>query len=162
VEVVYNHADFRLMSRRALAALGEYEEVNLFVRGIIPQLGFKSASVYYTRASRFAGESKYPLPKMMSLAINGLTSFSIRPLRMITFLGFSVSLASVVMAVWGIWVRLFTNEALPGWTSTVTPMYFLGGMQLLSLGVIGEYLGKIYLETKHRPRYLIDKILDRE
>ena len=157
VEVVFNHADYRLMSRRAIEALGEFSEVNLFLRGIIPQLGFKSTTVYYDRAERFAGESKYPLKKMLALAWQGVTSFSATPLRMITAVGIIVSLASFAVTLWALWVRLYSPEAVPGWASTVLPIYFLGGIQLLCIGIIGEYLSKIYIETKRRPRYLVEK-----
>ena len=157
VEIVFNHADYRLMSRRAIEALKGYSEVNLFLRGIIPQLGFRSSVVYYDRADRFAGESKYPLKKMLSLAIQGITSFSIYPLRVITVLGLLISGFSFAFGLWALWIRFATAEAIPGWTSTVLPVYLLGGIQLLSLGVIGEYLGKIYLETKNRPRFFISE-----
>jgi glycosyltransferase involved in cell wall biosynthesis len=157
VEIIYNHADYRLMSRRAIHALREFAEVNLFLRGIIPQLGFSHAIVYYERADRFAGESKYPLKKMLSLAWQGITSFSDVPLQVITGLGLLVSLISFSVTIWAVWIRLFTEEAIPGWASTVLPIYFLGGIQLLCLGIIGEYLAKIYTETKRRPRYIIEK-----
>jgi glycosyltransferase involved in cell wall biosynthesis len=159
VEVVFNHADYRLMSRRAVEALREFKEVNLFLRGIIPQLGFRSAKVFYDRAERFAGESKYPLHKMLSLAIHGIISFSSVPLRWITGLGFLVSLLTFVVGVWALGVKLFTSGAVPGWTSTVVPIYFLGGIQLLCIGIIGEYLAKIYMETKARPRFVIEKMI---
>jgi glycosyltransferase involved in cell wall biosynthesis len=157
VDVIFNHADYRLMGRVAINALEQYGEVNLFLRGIIPQLGFKTANVYYSRAERFAGESKYPFKKMLSFAWEGLTSFSSLPLRWITIWGFLVSIFSFGFGLWATIVSLFTNEALPGWASTVIPMYFLGGVQLLSLGIIGEYVSKIYSETKRRPRYIIEK-----
>jgi glycosyltransferase involved in cell wall biosynthesis len=159
VEVIYNHADYRLMSRQAIEALREFSEVNLFLRGIIPQLGFSYALVYYDRAERFAGESKYPLKKMLSFAWQGITSCSDIPLRSITHLGLLVSLISFLITIWAIAVRLFTDDAIPGWASTVLPIYFLGGIQLLCIGIIGEYLAKIYLETKRRPRYNIEKII---
>jgi glycosyltransferase involved in cell wall biosynthesis/putative flippase GtrA len=159
VEVVFNHADYRLMSRKAIEALREFGEVNLFLRGIIPQLGFAQSSVYYDRAERFAGESKYPLGKMLALAWQGITSFSDIPLRFITLIGLSISLISFIISGWAIFVRLFTEEAIPGWASTVLPIYFLGGIQLLCLGIIGEYLAKVYYETKNRPRFIIDKII---
>jgi glycosyltransferase involved in cell wall biosynthesis len=157
VEVVLDHADFRLLSRRALEALREYREVNLFLRGLIPQLGYRSATIEYDRAPRAAGSSKYPLRRMLSLAWQGVTSFSAYPLRLITGFGFVVSCASIALAVWALAIRLFTERALPGWASTVIPMYFLGGVQLLSLGIIGEYLAKTYHEAKHRPRYHIEE-----
>jgi polyisoprenyl-phosphate glycosyltransferase len=162
VEIIFNHADFRLMSRRAIDALREFGEVNLFLRGIIPQLGFNSAIVHYERAERFAGESKYPLSKMLSLAVQGITSFSVFPLRIITTVGLVISILSFATGLWALWLRLFTQEAIPGWASTVLPMYLLGGIQLFSLGVIGEYLGKIYLETKRRPRYFIEEFISHE
>jgi glycosyltransferase involved in cell wall biosynthesis len=143
VEVVFNHADYRLMSRRALLALSEYREVNLFLRGIIPQLGFTTATVEYTRSERFAGESKYPLKRMIALAVDGVTSFTAAPLRAITALGMVVCVGSFAMVVWALLVRLFLESALPGWASTVVPIYFLGGVQLLCIGIIGEYLAKI-------------------
>jgi len=157
VEIIHNHADFRLMSRRAIDALKEFGEVNLFLRGIIPQLGFSYALVYYKRTERFAGESKYPLKKMLSLAWQGVTSFSTLPLHFITGLGFVVSLISLGVTGWVLWIRLFTQDAIPGWASTVLPIYFISGIQLLCLGVIGEYVAKIYSETKQRPRYIIKK-----
>jgi len=157
VEIVFNHADYRLLSRRAVAALREYGESNFFLRGIIPQLGFPSATVYYDRAERFAGESKYPLSKMLAFAWQGITSFSAAPLRMITGLGLLISLGSFAISAWALWVKLFSDHAVPGWASTVVPIYLLGGVQLLCVGIIGEYLAKIYLETKQRPRYFIEK-----
>jgi len=156
VEVVYNHADYRLMSRRTIEALRDFSEVNLFLRGIIPQLGFPSSIVYYDRAERFAGESKYPLGKMLALAWQGVTSFSTVPLRMITALGLLISLGSFGITLWALFIRLFSDMAVPGWTSTVVPIYLLGGVQLLCIGIIGEYLAKIYLETKRRPHFFIE------
>lgn len=157
VEVVFNHADYRSMSRRAIEALREFGEVNLFLRGIIPQLGFPSSIVYYDRAERFAGESKYPLGKMLALAWQGITSFSTVPLRLITALGFLISFASFGITLWALFIRLFSEQAVPGWTSTVVPIYLLGGIQLLSIGIIGEYLAKTYMETKRRPHYFIEE-----
>lgn len=156
VEVVYNHADYRLMGRRAIEALRGYEEVNLFLRGIVPQLGFRTAIVDYDRAPRVAGETRYPLRRMLSLAWEGVTSFSAVPLRFITVLGVTVSLLSLGFAAWALAAKLFGDRALPGWASTVVPIYFLGGVQLLCLGIIGEYLAKIYAEVKRRPRYVIE------
>jgi glycosyltransferase involved in cell wall biosynthesis len=158
-EVVPDHADFRLMSRRALDALSRYNEVNLFIRGIVPMLGFKTATESYIRAPRLAGETKYSLAKMAKLSIDGITSLSMRPLRMITGIGFFVSLASFLLGFWGIAVRLLSNVAIPGWTSTLVPIALLGGLQLLSLGMIGEYVGKIYLEVKRRPLFEIERIV---
>jgi polyisoprenyl-phosphate glycosyltransferase len=156
-ESVYNHADFRLMSRRAVEALKSFREVNLFLRGMVPLIGFKSAIVSYTRSERFAGESKYPLGKMIALALDAVTSFSIAPLRFISALGVLVFLLSAAMGLWTLWVRLFTARAVPGWTSTLLPIYLLGGIQILCIGVLGEYLGRVYQETKARPRYIIEK-----
>jgi glycosyltransferase involved in cell wall biosynthesis len=156
-ESIYNHADFRLMSRRAVEALKTFREVNLFLRGMVPLIGFKSAIVYYTRSERFAGESKYPLRKMLALALDAVTSFSVAPLRFITGIGFLVFVLSILMGLWTLWVKLFTDHAVPGWASTMLPIYFLGGIQILCIGIIGEYLGKVYQETKGRPRYIIEK-----
>lgn len=160
VDMLPGHADFRLMSRRAIEALREFQEVNLFLRGIIPQLGFRSAVVTYERHARLQGESKYTLAKMVGLAFDGITSFSAEPLKWSTRLGAVLSTASLGFGVWAIFIHFFTDKALPGWTSTVVPMYFLGGIQLLSLGVIGGYISKIYSETKQRPRFIIDQTLD--
>jgi glycosyltransferase involved in cell wall biosynthesis len=156
-ESIYNHADFRLLSRRAVEALKGFREVNLFLRGMVPLIGFKSAIVYYTRSERFAGESKYPLRKMLALALDAVTSFSVAPLRLITGIGFLVFVLSILMGLWTIWVKLFTDHAVPGWASTMLPIYFLGGIQILCIGILGEYLGKVYQETKGRPRYIIEK-----
>lgn len=157
VEVVFNHADFRLLSRRALNALKDHGEANLFIRGIIPTLGFRSCKVPYERHERFAGESKYPLRKMLALAIDGVTSFSAAPLRFIAVLGVVVFLVSLMISAWVVWVKLFTSSAVPGWASSVLPMYLLGGIQLLGTGVVGEYAAKIYLETKRRPRFFVEE-----
>ena len=155
VDIVYNHADFRLMSRKTIEALKNYGEVNLFLRGLIPTLGFRTTQVTYTRSERFAGESKYPLKKMLALALEGVTSFSIAPLRLISVLGFAIFVISMMVSVWAVYTYLIADDAIPGWTSSVLPMYLLGGVQLLSLGMIGEYVAKTYMETKRRPRYLI-------
>lgn len=159
VDLIYNHADYRLMSKRVINCLREYHEVNLFLRGIIPQLGFKTTTVYYERNERFAGVSKYPLKKMLALAAEGITSFSVLPLRMITWLGIWVSLGSLAMVIWILIGRFILQTTIPGWASSVLPIYFLGGIQLLSIGILGEYLSKIYMETKQRPRYFIDEII---
>ena len=159
VDVVFNHADYRLMSRRAIEALKGYGEVNIFLRGVIPSIGFPSTSVSYDRNQRFAGESKYPLSKMIGFAINGITAFSSLPLRLIAVLGFVIFMFSLLLSVWVLWVKIFAGEAIPGWASSVLPMYLLGGIQLLSIGVLGEYVGRIYMETKHRPRFIIEKII---
>jgi glycosyltransferase involved in cell wall biosynthesis len=155
VGIIPNHADYRLMGRKAIAALQEYTEVNLFLRGIVPLIGFRSICVYYDRKERLAGESKYDLPKMFRLALDGITSFSAVPLRFVAVMGLVVFLISLGMGGWVLWIRLFTSHAVPGWASSVIPIYFLGGIQLLCLGIIGEYLAKGYVETKRRPRYLI-------
>ena len=154
VETVYNHADYRLMSKRALNAFSEFKEVNLFLRGMVPLVGFKTASVYYERNERLAGESHYPLKKMIALAVNGITSLSIKPIRIITMFGFAVSLISFVMIIWSL-CSFFTGNTVSGWASTMIVSLFMGGVQMLSLGVIGEYVGRTYLETKHRPRFII-------
>jgi polyisoprenyl-phosphate glycosyltransferase len=158
VEVVFNHADYRLMSRRAVEALRSFPESNLFLRALIPQLGFRSTIVEYERKERFAGESKYPLSKMLALAWQGISSFSTMPLRAITALGFLVSLTSLGMGFWALAVRMFTNDALPGWASIVIPIFLISGVQLLALGVIGEYLAKVFMETKRRPHYFIEVV----
>ena len=158
-DIVPDHADFRLLSRRSLDALGRYSEVNLFIRGIVPLLGFKTAIEYYTRKPRLAGETKYSLGRMIGLSIDGITSFSMRPLRLITIMGVGVSIVSFLIGLWAIWIRFFLNFAVPGWTSIVVPIAFIGGLQLFSLGVIGEYIGKIYLEVKRRPHFEVEKIL---
>lgn len=157
VDVVFNHADYRLLGRAAIRALEEYSEVNLFLRGIIPQLGYKTANVFYKRSERLAGKSEYPLDKMLELAWNGLTSFSPLPLRLITITGILVSIFSFLTGGWALIAKLFFEKTVPGWASTVVPIYFLGGVQLLSLGIIGEYISKIYSEAKRRPRYIIEK-----
>ncbi|WP_232431415.1 glycosyltransferase family 2 protein [Cupriavidus sp. UYPR2.512] len=159
VDVLPDHADFRLMSRRALEALRDFREVNLFLRGIIPLLGFRTAIVEYERLARFAGTSKYPLNKMVCLACDGIASFSSKPLLWSTHVGATLAGFSLAVGIWALFVRLFTNTAVPGWTSTVVPMYFLGGLQMLFLGVIGGYVSKIYSETKQRPRFIIEKTL---
>jgi glycosyltransferase involved in cell wall biosynthesis len=159
VRIVHNHADFRLLSRRALEALKQYSEVNLFIRGIVPLIGFPSETVYYERTARFAGVSKYPLRKMLALAADGITSFTALPLRLIAMLGIAVSLLSGVMVAWVLWIKLFSDRAVPGWASSVIPIYFLGGIQLLSIGVLGEYVAKLYFEAKRRPRYFIEEQL---
>lgn len=156
VETIYNHADYRLMSKAALDAFSEFKEVNLFLRGMVPLVGFKSTSVYYERHERMAGESHYPLSKMLALAINGITSLSIKPIRLITGLGFIVSVISLIGIIWAL-VTALTGNAITGWASMIIVVLFLGGIQLLAIGVIGEYIGKIYLETKARPRYIISE-----
>jgi glycosyltransferase involved in cell wall biosynthesis len=152
---ISDHADFRLMSRRAVEALKSYREVNLFLRGIVPLIGFRSSIVYYDRRARMAGESKYPFRKMLEFAIDAITSFSSVPLRLITLTGFSVFLITLALLGWVLWTALLTSNAVPGWASTLVPLLLLGGVQLLCLGVMGEYLAKMYVEIKARPRYLI-------
>ena len=155
-EVVFNHADYRLVSSRVLNCFADYEEVNIFLRGMFPLVGFKSTSVYYERAERIAGESHYPLKKMLALAFNGITSLSVKPINIITGTGVIVSLLGVIIAIWAI-VEAILGNTMAGWTSTVCIVCLLGGMQLVSLGIIGEYIGKTYLETKRRPRYIISE-----
>lgn len=159
VDLVNDHADYRLLSRNAIEELRKFDEVNLFLRGIVPLLGFSTDTVYYERNERIAGESKYPLSKMISFALEGITSFSNVPLRLITGIGSVVSILSFSMVFWVLGVRLFTDEVVPGWASIVIPMFFLGGVQLLCLGIVGEYIAKIYMETKRRPQFTIEKIL---
>ncbi len=153
-EVVFNHADYRLISSKVLKELQNFKEVNIFLRGMIPLVGFKSTSVYYERHERIAGESHYPLSKMLALAFNGITSLSVKPLRMIITLGFLISILSFIGVIWSVVVSLMGNS-VAGWASIVSMVCFIGGIQLLCLGVIGEYIGKIYLEVKARPRYII-------
>ena len=160
-ETVFNHADYRLMSKRALEGLAQFKEVNLFLRGIVPMIGYPTDTVEYERGERFAGESKYPLKKMISFALEGVTSLSVKPLRMITGLGFLVFLVSLVMIVYNV-VRWATGNTVAGWASLACSVWFIGGLILLSLGVIGEYIGKLYMESKARPRFLIRQVLDGE
>ena len=159
VEVVFNHADCRLMDKRALEALSKYKEVNLFLRGIVPQLGYKTDIAYYERNERVAGDSKYPLKKMLSFAMDGITSFSVKPLRFITSLGFIILLLSFITLIYAVIMKIVGNT-VSGWTFIICSIWLIGGIQMLSLGVIGEYIGKIYNETKQRPRYIIESILD--
>ena len=161
VDIVYNHADYRLMGRRALEALSGYREVNLFLRGIVPLIGLRSDYIYYDRKERFAGESKYPLKKMLHFAIDGITSFSVKPLKIISNLGILISFLSVLGLVYALVSKLL-NVALPGWTAIVASIWLLGGIQLLCVGVLGEYIGKIYSEVKARPRYVVEKLLRKE
>ncbi|MBR5371299.1 MAG: glycosyltransferase family 2 protein [Oscillospiraceae bacterium] len=161
VELVYDHADYRLMTRTALDGLAEYHERNLFLRGIIPMIGYKTDKVFYKRGERTAGESKYPLKKMLSFALEGITSLSIRPIRFITALGILIFALSIIMLVYS-FIRYITGQTVAGWTSIVFSVWAIGGLQLLAIGVIGEYVGKIYLETKHRPQYFIEKSLHKD
>ncbi|MBE6858050.1 MAG: glycosyltransferase family 2 protein [Ruminococcus sp.] len=158
-DVVYNHADFRLMSKRVLCELANYKEVNLFLRGMVPLIGFKSCNVYYERAERFAGESKYPLKKMLAFAINGITSFSTKPLKMITTLGIVTSMLSILAFIWA-FIAKFAGFAELGWSSTICSIWLIGGLQLFCLGIIGEYVGKIYAEVKQRPRFIVADFLN--
>lgn len=160
VDTVYNHADYRLMSKRALEGLSQFKEVNLFLRGMVPLIGYKYSIVEYERHERFAGESKYPLKKMIAFALDGITSLSIKPIRLITALGFTIFFVSVIALIYSIIVKFF-GSTVTGWTSLTLSIWMLGGIQLLSIGVIGEYVGKIYNETKQRPRFIIaDKLID--
>ena len=154
--IIYNHADFRLMSRRAMLSLMEYPEDNLFLRGIVASMGYPSTSVYYDRTERFAGESKYPLCKMLSFAFEGITSFSIKPLHLITYLGVAFILIAIGVVAYALYEH-FTGHTIDGWTSLLVSMWFIGGCVLIACGITGEYIGKIYMEVKHRPKYFIDK-----
>ena len=158
VDIVYNHADYRLMSKRAIEALSKFKEVNLFLRGIVPLIGYKSSIVYYERGERFAGKSKYPLKKMLSFAVDGITSFSVQPLRLIFSLGLIILFISIVIMIYSLIMKIVGNT-VSGWTFLSISIWFIGGLQMLSIGIIGEYIGKIYGETKNRPRYIIDKII---
>ena len=155
-KIIYNHADFRLMSRRAMQSLMQYPEDNLFLRGIVASIGYPSASVYYDRSERFAGESKYPLKKMLAFALEGITSFSVKPLRVITYLGLLFILVALGVIAYALYEH-FAGHTIAGWTSLLVSMWFIGGSILLACGVTGEYIGKIYLEVKRRPKYFIDK-----
>lgn len=158
-DLIYNHADFRLMSRRALEGLAQFEEVNLFLRGIVPLIGYPSTIVEYERKERLAGKSKYPLRKMMSFAIEGITSLSIKPMRFVTGMGIFVFLVSIAMMIYA-FVSYFTGRVVAGWTSILISVWAIGGMVLLGLGIVGSYIGKIYLETKKRPRYIVEKYIN--
>ena len=158
VESVYNHADFRLMSQVTLDAFRQFGESNIYLRGMVPMLGYNSDTVYYKRTERFAGTSKYNLKKMLSLAWNGISSLSILPLRFVTFCGFSIFSISILLSLYALYSYLF-QETTMGWTSTVLPIYFLGGIQLLCIGLLGEYVAKIYKEVKQRPKYIIEKMV---
>jgi len=157
IETVQNHADYRLLSKKALDALAEFKEINLFLRGIVPMLGFRSTNVYYTREERFAGETKYPFTKMMLFALDGIASFSVRPLRIITVVGFFLFLLSLLGIIWVVVEKFILGNAVQGWASTMVSIYFIGGIQVMSLGIIGEYIGRSFQESKGRPRYIIDK-----
>lgn len=155
-EVVFNHADYRLLSKRVLCGLEQFQEVNIFLRGMVPLVGYKSTSVYYERNERMAGKSHYPLKKMLALALNGITSLSVKPIRMITAAGCVIALLSFIGVIWAV-ISNITGNTVQGWSSTICIVCFMGGIQLLSLGIIGEYVGKTYLESKHRPRYIISE-----
>lgn len=159
VEIVENHADYRLMTRRALDALAEFDEVNLFLRGIVPLIGFRTSVVEYERSERFAGESKYPLKKMLAFAIDGITSFSVKPIRFITWLGVLIFLISGLSLLW-VLVDKLIGQTVSGWATLMGSIWALGGIQLLCLGVLGEYIGKIYQESKRRPRFIVDRYID--
>lgn len=158
VKTVYNHADFRLMSKRAVEQFSKYEETNLFLRGMMPLIGYETDNVYYERKERVAGESKYPLKKMLALAWNGITSFSVKPISLITALGFVIMILSICAAIYA-FASYFLGTVEPGWTSLILSIWFLGGLQLVAIGLIGQYIGKIYIEVKHRPRYNVEKLL---
>ncbi len=157
-DIIYNHADFRLMSKNALNALAEYKEVNLFLRGIVPMLGYKTGIAYYARKERTAGESKYPLGKMLRFAFEGITSLSIKPIRMVSILGVIIFIMSLAMIIYFV-VQYFMHDTVPGWASMICSLWSIGGLILLSIGIVGEYIGKIYLETKQRPRFIVEKKL---
>ena len=159
VDIVFNHADYRLMSKRAVQGLLQFKEVNVFLRGIVPQVGYPWTTVEYERAERFAGESKYPLKKMLAFAFDGITSFSIKPIRLITSLGVGISGISIILLIWAIVTKIL-GGTVAGWSSLMVSIWFIGGIQLLCLGVVGEYIGKIYAETKHRPLFIIENILN--
>lgn len=161
VKTVYNHADFRLMSKRAVEQFSKYPETNLFLRGMMPLIGYETDCVYYERKERVAGESKYPLKKMLALAWNGITSFSIKPISLITMLGFIIMALSICAAIYA-FVSYFWGTVEPGWTSLILSVWFLGGIQLVAIGLIGQYIGKIYIEVKHRPRYNVETLLTHE
>ena len=159
VDIVFNHADYRLMSKRAVQGILQFKEVNVFLRGIVPQVGYPWTTVEYERAERFAGESKYPLKKMLAFAFDGITSFSIKPIRLITSLGVGISVVSIILLIWTIVTKIL-GGTVAGWSSLMVSIWFIGGVQLLCLGVVGEYIGKIYAETKHRPLFIIENILN--
>jgi hypothetical protein len=161
VDMVYNHADYRLLGRRALEALSQFTEENMFLRGLVPLVGFKSAEVTYERGERFAGESKYPLKKMVAFAIEGITSFSIRPVRWVALIGILFALLGVVMALYAL-ISLMCGQVVPGWTSIMVSIWIIGGVQLIALGLIGEYVGKVYSEVKRRPKYIVEEYLEKK
>lgn len=158
VSIVYNHADYRLTSKRAVEALREYREERLFLRGVFPLMGFPSSVVHYDRKKRMHGKSKYPFRKMLSFALGGITSFSVKPLRIVSILGLIVFAGSIILSLYTVYSKFFLR-VVPGWASIVLPIYFLGGIQLLAIGIIGEYLGNVYREVKRRPRYIVDRVI---
>ena len=158
VKTVYNHADFRLMSKRAVEQFSKYQETNLFLRGMMPLIGYQTDCVYYDRKERVAGESKYPLKKMLALAFNGISSFSVKPISMILGAGMIIVALSLLAAIYAL-ISYCTGHVVPGWTSLILSIWFLGGIQLMAIGLVGQYIGKIYIEVKHRPRYNIEKVL---
>ncbi len=157
IDTISNHADYRLMSSKALNTLADFKEINLFIRGIIPLLGYRSCSIYYIRVERFAGETKYSLKKMLFFALDGIVSFSVKPLRLITLTGFSIFFLSLLVILWVTFEKVFLGNTVDGWASTIISIYFIGGIQLMSIGIIGEYIGRIFEQSKGRPRYIIDK-----
>ena len=159
VKTVYNHADFRLMSKKALVEFAKYKESNLFLRGLVPLIGFQTGQVFYERKERVAGESKYPLKKMLALAFNGISSFSVKPIDFIATIGGVITFLSIIAAIYA-FISYFTGNVTEGWTSLILSIWLLGGVQLLSIGLIGKYIGKIYLEVKQRPRYHIETFLN--
>ena len=161
VKTVYNHADFRLMSKRALEQFAKYRESNLFLRGMMPLIGYQTDCVYYERKERVAGESKYPLKKMLALAFNGISSFSVKPISLILGMGMFIIFMCVLAAIYAL-ISYFTGHVVAGWTSLILSIWFLGGLQLLAIGMVGQYIGKVYIEVKHRPRYNIEKVLAEE
>ena len=160
-DIVYNHADYRLLSRRALNGLSEFKEVNLFLRGLVPLVGYKSDVVYYERHERFAGESKYPLQKMIAFAIEGITSLSVKPIRLVTTLGVSVFVISLIPLLYS-FIQWINGNTIKGWTTLILSIWTLGGLQILCIGVIGEYIGKIYLESKKRPRFIVEEFINQD
>lgn len=160
-ETVYNHADYRLMSKEALEGLAQFREANIYLRGMVPMVGYKSTAVYYERTERLAGESHYPFSKMLNLAMNGITSLSVKPLRYITFIGFAMGIISFMVMLYALWSKFF-GDTVTGWTSMIAVMCLISGIQLICLGIIGEYIGKIYSETKRRPKYIIEKTTEDE
>lgn len=160
-ETVFNHADYRLMSKRALEGLSQFKEVNLFLRGIVPMIGYKTASVYYEREERFAGESKYPLKKMLAFALEGITSLSVKPIRYITFIGISIFVISMFMIIYFV-CQWAMGGTVSGWASVICSVWAIGGLLMFSVGIVGEYIGKIYLETKERPKYIVETVIEDE